>query len=146
MHTFTVGKPRFDVGEDNLWPTIEPDAEVTLPFATSDEATMASPSQIGLLFLHREAPVGKESSVFIPPTQPEYNTPVTEIFPVLAIRIFTAASRRSATERRPICIPASRVGPRLSALAAGLRCIEHPVHQPCPEGAPQRLSGCDLGR
>lgn len=81
MHTFTVGKPRFDVGEANLFPIIDAGAEVILPFTTSDEAEIASPSQVGFLFLHREAPVGRESSVFIPPAGPEYDTPVTETFP-----------------------------------------------------------------
>ncbi len=70
MHTFTVGTPRFNVGEANLFPTIDPKAAVTLPFTTSDAAKLASPSQTGLLFLYREAPIGQESSVFIPPAAP----------------------------------------------------------------------------
>jgi hypothetical protein len=75
-HTYTVGAPRLDVGEANLFPTIDPGAELNLPFITAADPA-ASPSQVGFLFMYREAPVGGESSVFIPPAGPVYDKPAT---------------------------------------------------------------------
>jgi minor extracellular serine protease Vpr len=62
FHTYTLGVPRFDVGEGNLSLLIPPLSSVTLPFTPAPSLPPASPSQTGLLFLHREAPLGRESS------------------------------------------------------------------------------------
>ncbi len=66
VHTYTVGRPRFDVGAANLSPTIPPRSQVDLAFTRPAGGFQASPSQIGFLFLHRQAPISRESSVYLP--------------------------------------------------------------------------------
>ncbi len=65
-HTYTVGRPRFDVGEANLSLTIPPQDQAELAFTRPAGGFQASPSQIGFLFMHRKAPIGRESSTYLP--------------------------------------------------------------------------------
>ncbi|MBX3002024.1 MAG: CHRD domain-containing protein [Caldilineaceae bacterium] len=60
-YQYTPGAARFNVAEANLFPTIPPNDQVEFAWTSSPAADMASPSQVGLLFLHRNAHVGRES-------------------------------------------------------------------------------------
>lgn len=60
-HTYTLGQPRFDLGEDQLTIDTPPADFVEFIWESTPAHDVASPSQIGLLFLHRYAPIGSES-------------------------------------------------------------------------------------
>lgn len=60
-HTYTVGQPRYDLGLDDLTILTAPDDFTVFDWTSSTAGDLASPSQIGLLFLHRYAPIGAES-------------------------------------------------------------------------------------
>ncbi len=65
-HTYTMGQPRYTV--DNLLPVVPAEGETLLTVARSAGGDAASPSQIGLLLMYRQAPVERESdSVLIKP-------------------------------------------------------------------------------
>ena len=65
-HTYTMGQPRFAV--DNLLPVVPAEGEALLTVTRTAGGDAASPSQIGLLLMYRQAPVERESdSVLIMP-------------------------------------------------------------------------------
>jgi hypothetical protein len=65
-HTYTMGWPRYAV--DNLLPVVPAAGETLLTVTRSAEGEAASPSQIGLLLMYRQAPLERESdSVTIEP-------------------------------------------------------------------------------
>jgi minor extracellular serine protease Vpr len=67
-HTYTVGKPAFVADQRTL--NTEPEAITNYTYQWSVDGANSSPSQIGLLFLHEAATVGRESDavVLTPPT------------------------------------------------------------------------------
>jgi minor extracellular serine protease Vpr len=71
-YQYTPGAARFNVPEDQLFPTVPPQGQVEFNWTSSPESDMASPSQTGLLFLHRNAHVGRESEhiMIAPPYYP----------------------------------------------------------------------------
>ncbi len=54
--------PRVDVGEANFSLSVPKASQMDLPFSMPAGGSQASPSQSGLLFMYRNAPVGQESS------------------------------------------------------------------------------------
>jgi hypothetical protein len=58
-HTYTAGVPKYAV--DDVFPIVPADDEFTLTITQVPEGENASPSQIGLLMLYRQAPVFRES-------------------------------------------------------------------------------------
>jgi subtilisin family serine protease len=58
---YTPGVARYDVPEAQLFPTVPAGGSEAFSWTTSAAATLASPDQIGLLFMHRNAHVGRES-------------------------------------------------------------------------------------
>lgn len=61
VHTYTLGQPRFDLGENQLFLTTAPEKTTAFEWTSTPNGDKASPSQIGLLFMHAYAPVGRES-------------------------------------------------------------------------------------
>ncbi len=60
-HTYTLGQPRFDLGEEQLFLDTPPNQSTVFEWTSTPAGDLASPSQIGLLFMHAYAPVGRES-------------------------------------------------------------------------------------
>jgi subtilisin family serine protease len=64
-HTYQVGRPKY---RPNPWSfRVERSSSYTLPFRSIAGGAAASPSQDGLLFLYRDALVGRESDVVLLP-------------------------------------------------------------------------------
>ena len=61
VYQYTPGVARYDVPEAQLFPTVPRGGSAAFSWTTSAAAAEASPDQIGLLFLHRNAHVGRES-------------------------------------------------------------------------------------
>lgn len=60
-YQYTSGSARYDVPEAQLFPTVPIGGSAAFSWTTAAAAAEASPDQIGLLFLHRNALVGRES-------------------------------------------------------------------------------------
>jgi hypothetical protein len=60
-YQYTPGAARYDVPEAQLFPTVPIGGQTTFSWTTSAAAAEASPDQIGLLFMHRNAHIGRES-------------------------------------------------------------------------------------
>lgn len=60
-YQYTPGAARYDVPEAQLFPTVPRGGSAAFSWTTSAAAAEASPDQIGLLFLHRNAHIGRES-------------------------------------------------------------------------------------
>ncbi|HHW88020.1 MAG TPA: S8 family serine peptidase [Chloroflexi bacterium] len=60
-YQYTPGVARYDVPEAQLFPTVPGGGSAAFSWTTSAAAAEASPDQIGLLFMHRNAHVGRES-------------------------------------------------------------------------------------
>lgn len=71
-YQYTPGMARFAVPEDQLFPVVPADGATEFSWTSSPEADLASPSQTGLLFMHRNAPVERESDhlLIAPPYLP----------------------------------------------------------------------------
>lgn len=63
FHRYTAGQPRYRISEDDQILHLPADGALTLAWTVPNGGIHASPSQRGLLFLHRNAPVGRESTV-----------------------------------------------------------------------------------
>lgn len=64
---YTPGMARFQVMEDDLFPTVPAAGKTEFTYTFSKDGDKASPDQIGLLFLHRNALVGRESDTLLLP-------------------------------------------------------------------------------
>ncbi|MBL8057718.1 MAG: S8 family serine peptidase [Anaerolineales bacterium] len=62
-HTYTLGKPKFAV--DNFFPTVPANGTANLAVTKPAGGAAASPSQIGLLLMYRQAPIERESNVVV---------------------------------------------------------------------------------
>lgn len=60
-YQYTPGAARYDVPEAQIFPTVPIGGSAAFTWTTSAAAAEASPDQIGLLFMHRNAHVGSES-------------------------------------------------------------------------------------
>jgi minor extracellular serine protease Vpr len=60
-YQYTPGAARFQVPEAQIFPTVPAAGSEAFSWTTSAAARVASPDQIGLLFMHRNAFVGRES-------------------------------------------------------------------------------------
>ena len=58
-HTYTMGMPKFAV--DAIWPTVPAQDQLELTVTKVPGGAAASPSQIGLLLMYRQAPLTEES-------------------------------------------------------------------------------------
>lgn len=64
-HTYTAGQPAFAVPDSRRTLTVAPFATGVFDVQWSVDGANASPSQIGLLFLHQTAAVGRESDAVV---------------------------------------------------------------------------------
>jgi len=60
-YQYTPGAARYQVPEAQLFPTVPAAGSEAFSWTTSAAARVASPDQVGLLFMHRNAYVGRES-------------------------------------------------------------------------------------